>query len=117
MFLSLPLIADDFLSSDTVRTYILDEVVVYSNEAFNNPSTILSIPLQRISSQNTASLANLIQTEPGMSVTYGRKNSSDVNGFCVMDFGLQDEFFEDACIATFQGFINDFYKNFGQFGE
>lgn len=63
--------------------YSLDEVIVYRSATVSVPSEVLHIAASRIERQAINSVAELIKNEPGLLVTSGRKNSSDLSIRCV----------------------------------
>ncbi len=68
-----------FTVDDSARVvYVLDEVIVYYPKPARNPNPVLEITDTRIEEQSANSLADVIKYDPGLLVTAGRKNSSEL---------------------------------------
>ncbi len=68
-----------FTVDDSARVvYVLDEVIVYYPKTARNPNPVMEITDTRIEEQSANSLADVIKYDPGLLVTSGRKNSSEL---------------------------------------
>jgi outer membrane cobalamin receptor len=68
-----------FVVDDSARVvYVLDEVVVYFPKPSANPYSVTEVTASRIKSQSAHSMAEVIKYDPGLTVTSGTKNSSEL---------------------------------------
>jgi outer membrane cobalamin receptor len=68
-----------FVVDDSARVvYILDEVIVQYPKPARNPHPVAEISSTRIEQQSANSMAEVVKYYPGLLVTTGRKNSSEL---------------------------------------
>lgn len=67
------------VTDDTARVvYVLDEVVVYFSKPSKNPNDVMVVTSSRIQEQSAHSLADVVKSDPGLLITSGTKNSSEL---------------------------------------
>lgn len=67
------------VTDDTARVvYVLDEIVVYFSKPSKNPNDVLEVTSSRITEQSAHSMAEVVASDPGLLITSGTKNSSEL---------------------------------------